>query len=132
MTSTAVEQDFTLSHLDALESEAVHIFREVAGEFEHTDWYEGPALLEFLETVPRDRRHRRARQGRRSRVRAAVTNDLGRITLRTAEPLALDDYADVGRTGAFLLVDPADGSTLTAGMAGLSRQDRCPAPSSPQ
>ncbi|MGW3132598.1 sulfate adenylyltransferase subunit CysD, partial [Streptomyces sp. NPDC001123] len=25
---------FTLSHLDALESEAVHIFREVAGEFE--------------------------------------------------------------------------------------------------
>ncbi|MDN3264934.1 sulfate adenylyltransferase small subunit, partial [Streptomyces sp. CSDS2] len=27
--------DFTLSHLDALESEAVHIFREVAGEFEN-------------------------------------------------------------------------------------------------
>ncbi|MER6464330.1 sulfate adenylyltransferase subunit CysD, partial [Streptomyces sp. NPDC001288] len=25
---------FALSHLDALESEAVHIFREVAGEFE--------------------------------------------------------------------------------------------------
>ncbi|MER5750511.1 phosphoadenosine phosphosulfate reductase family protein, partial [Streptomyces sp. NPDC002088] len=25
---------YTLSHLDALESEAVHIFREVAGEFE--------------------------------------------------------------------------------------------------
>ena len=28
------EQPFTLSHLDALEAEAVHIFREVAGEFE--------------------------------------------------------------------------------------------------
>ncbi|MFF4591218.1 sulfate adenylyltransferase small subunit, partial [Streptomyces sp. NPDC000345] len=26
---------FGLSHLDALESEAVHIFREVAGEFEN-------------------------------------------------------------------------------------------------
>jgi sulfate adenylyltransferase subunit 1 len=52
-----------------------------------------------------------------------TTNDLGRITLRTAEPLALDDYADVRRTGAFLLVDPADGSTLTAGMADLSAQD---------
>ncbi|MFE4992011.1 adenylyl-sulfate kinase [Streptomyces mirabilis] len=64
---------------------------------------------------------RDVKQGRRTRVRAAVTNDLGRITLRTAEPLALDDYADVGRTGAFLLVDPADGSTLTAGMADLSR-----------
>ncbi|MEU9107947.1 sulfate adenylyltransferase small subunit, partial [Streptomyces xanthophaeus] len=25
---------YALSHLDALESEAVHIFREVAGEFE--------------------------------------------------------------------------------------------------
>ncbi|NYI03264.1 sulfate adenylyltransferase subunit CysD [Allostreptomyces psammosilenae] len=28
------ENPYTLSHLDALESEAVHIFREVAGEFE--------------------------------------------------------------------------------------------------
>ncbi|GAA4040918.1 hypothetical protein GCM10022233_07020 [Streptomyces shaanxiensis] len=27
-------KQFALSHLDALESEAVHIFREVAGEFE--------------------------------------------------------------------------------------------------
>ncbi|MDQ1025519.1 sulfate adenylyltransferase subunit 1 [Streptomyces umbrinus] len=46
-------------------------------------------------------------------------NDLGRITLRTAEPLALDDYADSRRTGAFILVDPADGATLTAGMVDL-------------
>ncbi|MEU6611491.1 GTP-binding protein, partial [Streptomyces shenzhenensis] len=44
-------------------------------------------------------------------------NDLGRITLRTAEPLALDDYAVSRRTGAFILIDPADGATLTAGMA---------------
>ncbi|MPY45788.1 sulfate adenylyltransferase, partial [Streptomyces phyllanthi] len=51
---------------------------------------------------------------------ALAANDLGRITLRTAEPLALDDYADVRRTGAFILVDPADGATLTAGMADLS------------
>ncbi|MFB7991359.1 sulfate adenylyltransferase subunit 1 [Streptomyces sp. NPDC056002] len=49
-----------------------------------------------------------------------AANDLGRITLRTAEPLALDDYADVRRTGAFLLIDPEDGATLTAGMADLS------------
>ncbi|MEU1199219.1 sulfate adenylyltransferase small subunit, partial [Streptomyces sp. NPDC005813] len=28
------DRGFALSHLDALESEAVHIFREVAGEFE--------------------------------------------------------------------------------------------------
>ncbi|MDT0380452.1 sulfate adenylyltransferase small subunit, partial [Streptomyces sp. DSM 42041] len=39
MTSATVVSDdtdnpYALSHLDALESEAVHIFREVAGEFE--------------------------------------------------------------------------------------------------
>ena len=40
--------------------------------------------------------------------------------IRTAEPLALDAYADSRRTGSFLLIDPADGTTLTAGMAGES------------
>ncbi|MET9347309.1 sulfate adenylyltransferase small subunit, partial [Streptomyces termitum] len=30
----ATDSPFALSHLDSLESEAVHIFREVAGEFE--------------------------------------------------------------------------------------------------
>jgi sulfate adenylyltransferase subunit 1 len=45
-------------------------------------------------------------------------NDLGRVVLRTAEPLALDDYRSNRRTGSFLLIDQADGTTLTAGMAG--------------
>ncbi|MFL4907653.1 sulfate adenylyltransferase subunit 1 [Streptomyces sp. MMS24-I2-30] len=49
-----------------------------------------------------------------------TANDLGRITLRTAEPVALDDYAVSRRTGAFILIDPADGGTLTAGMARVS------------
>ncbi|NGO42953.1 sulfate adenylyltransferase [Streptomyces sp. YC419] len=48
-----------------------------------------------------------------------AANDLGHIRLRTAEPLALDDYAVSRRTGAFLLVDPEDGATLTAGMVEL-------------
>jgi sulfate adenylyltransferase subunit 1 len=47
-----------------------------------------------------------------------AVNDIGRIVLRTSEPLPLDAYADCRRTGSFLLIDPADGSTLTAGMAG--------------
>ncbi|WP_374230839.1 sulfate adenylyltransferase subunit 1 [Streptomyces sp. UNOC14_S4] len=47
-----------------------------------------------------------------------AANDIGRVVLRTAEPLALDAYADSRRTGSFLLIDPADGTTLTAGMAG--------------
>ncbi|MEU9043792.1 MULTISPECIES: GTP-binding protein [unclassified Kitasatospora] len=45
-------------------------------------------------------------------------NDIGHVKLRTAEPLALDSYSDNRRTGSFLLIDPADGTTLTAGMAG--------------
>ncbi|WP_406478567.1 sulfate adenylyltransferase subunit 1 [Streptomyces sp. NBC_01615] len=44
-------------------------------------------------------------------------NDIGRIVVRTAEPVALDGYAELRRTGSFLLIDPEDGSTLTAGMA---------------
>ncbi|WNE99746.1 GTP-binding protein [Streptomyces luomodiensis] len=46
-----------------------------------------------------------------------AANDIGRVVLRTAEPLAVDPYAASRRTGSFLLIDPADGSTLTAGMA---------------
>ncbi|MEE1838308.1 sulfate adenylyltransferase subunit 1 [Streptomyces sp. JV190] len=45
-------------------------------------------------------------------------NDIGRVVLRTTEPLALDDYATSRRTGSFVLIDPADGATLTAGMIG--------------
>ena len=50
---------------------------------------------------------------------ALHANDIGQITLRTAAPLPLDDYADHRRTGSFLLIDDADGATLTAGMAGV-------------
>ena len=49
-----------------------------------------------------------------------VANDIGRVRIRTAEPIALDAYADSRRTGSFLLIDPADGTTLTAGMAGAA------------
>ena len=47
---------------------------------------------------------------------ALSVNDLGHITLRTADPLLLDPYAASRRTGAFIVIDPADGATLTAGM----------------
>ncbi|MFE0423394.1 sulfate adenylyltransferase subunit 1 [Streptomyces sp. NPDC058953] len=49
-----------------------------------------------------------------------VANDIGLVKLRTAEPIALDSYAESRRTGSFLLIDPADGTTLAAGMAGDS------------
>ncbi|MBM7173549.1 50S ribosome-binding GTPase [Streptomyces sp. G44] len=47
-----------------------------------------------------------------------VANDIGRLVVRTAEPLPLDGYADCPETGSFLLIDPADGNTLAAGIAG--------------
>ncbi|MFR9795030.1 elongation factor 1-alpha C-terminal domain-related protein, partial [Streptomyces sp. MS06] len=52
-----------------------------------------------------------------------TVNGLGRIVLRTAEPLALDDYAVSRDTGAFILLDPADGTTLTAGMVRLGHRE---------
>jgi sulfate adenylyltransferase subunit 1 len=45
-------------------------------------------------------------------------NEIGRVRLRTAEPLPVDDYALVRRTGAFLIIDPVDGATLAAGLVG--------------
>ncbi|SDJ61714.1 sulfate adenylyltransferase subunit 1 [Streptomyces indicus] len=61
-----------------------------------------------------------------------VANDIGRVKVRTAEPLALDAYADSRRTGSFLLIDPADGTTLAAGMSGEAfAQGEEPAPSTP-
>ncbi|GHH57008.1 sulfate adenylyltransferase subunit 1 [Streptomyces candidus] len=53
-----------------------------------------------------------------------VANDVGRVVVRTAEPLALDAYARSRRTGSFLLIDPADGTTLAAGMVGAAFADR--------
>ncbi|MEV7213556.1 GTP-binding protein [Kitasatospora cineracea] len=55
---------------------------------------------------------------RRSGAEGLNVNDIGHLVLRTAEPLALDDYTDNRRTGSFVLIDPSDGTTLTAGMAG--------------
>ncbi|MEB8339204.1 sulfate adenylyltransferase subunit 1 [Streptomyces endophyticus] len=49
-----------------------------------------------------------------------VANDIGRVKVRLAEALAIDSYADSRRTGSFLLIDPSDGTTLAAGMAGES------------
>jgi bifunctional enzyme CysN/CysC len=43
-------------------------------------------------------------------------NDIGRITLRSARPLAVDAYADSRATGSFILVDEATNATVAAGM----------------
>ncbi|GAB3446059.1 GTP-binding protein [Phycicoccus ginsengisoli] len=44
-------------------------------------------------------------------------NAIGRVRIRLAEDVPVDDYRVLRRTGAFLLIDEADGATLAAGMA---------------
>ncbi|MET7680633.1 GTP-binding protein [Streptomyces sp. NPDC005423] len=55
-------------------------------------------------------------------------NDIGGVRIRTAEPLAVDDYVENRRTGSFLLIDPQDGATLTAGMVDVETDAAHPTP----
>nr|WP_042194278.1 GTP-binding protein [Kibdelosporangium sp. MJ126-NF4]CEL21213.1 Sulfate adenylyltransferase subunit 1 [Kibdelosporangium sp. MJ126-NF4]CTQ96221.1 Sulfate adenylyltransferase subunit 1 (EC 2.7.7.4) [Kibdelosporangium sp. MJ126-NF4] len=45
-------------------------------------------------------------------------NEIGQVRLRTADPLPIDDYTVNRRTGAFLVIDASDGTTLAAGLVG--------------
>ncbi|HEX5492984.1 MAG TPA: GTP-binding protein [Mycobacteriales bacterium] len=45
-----------------------------------------------------------------------VLNDVGRVTVRTSEPVVAEPYADCRATGALLLVDGHTGATMAAGM----------------
>jgi sulfate adenylyltransferase subunit 1 len=47
-------------------------------------------------------------------------NDIGKVRLALASPLPIDAYKEHRTTGAFILVDEADGWTLGAGMAGTT------------
>ncbi|MFI8962680.1 sulfate adenylyltransferase subunit 1 [Streptomyces sp. NPDC053493] len=51
-------------------------------------------------------------------------NDIGGVRILTAEPVAVDTYVDNRRTGSFLLIDPQDGATLSAGMVDASTDRR--------
>lgn len=43
-------------------------------------------------------------------------NQIGRVRLKTARPLAFDSYADERATGSFVLVDEASHGTVAAGL----------------
>jgi bifunctional enzyme CysN/CysC len=49
---------------------------------------------------------------------ALSLNDIGHVTLRTAQPLFADDYAENRATGSFVIVDEVTGATAGAGMIG--------------
>lgn len=45
-------------------------------------------------------------------------NDIGSVSIKVAAPIVAEEYALHRNTGAFLLIDPASGYTLAAGMVG--------------
>jgi sulfate adenylyltransferase subunit 1 len=47
-----------------------------------------------------------------------VINDIGRVSLRTADPLPADAYSRSRSTGSMLLIAPSTGETLAAGLIG--------------
>jgi sulfate adenylyltransferase large subunit len=47
-----------------------------------------------------------------------VTNDIGLVTLQTADWLVVDDYRDNRVTGSFVLIDEVSNATVAAGMVG--------------
>ncbi len=47
-----------------------------------------------------------------------ATNDIGLVTLQTADWLVVDDYRDNRVTGSFVLIDEVTNATVAAGMVG--------------
>jgi sulfate adenylyltransferase subunit 1 len=45
-------------------------------------------------------------------------NDIAQVTIRTADPVPVEPYRPGGAVGSLLVIDPADGTTLAAGMVG--------------
>jgi sulfate adenylyltransferase subunit 1 len=50
-------------------------------------------------------------------------NEIGRVLVRTAEPLPVDDYVHHRSNGSFLIIDEADGATLGACLVGDPLRD---------
>ncbi|RAV32316.1 sulfate adenylyltransferase subunit 1 [Corynebacterium heidelbergense] len=61
----------------------------------------------------------------RARIDAELeVNDMATVTITTAEPLPVEPYRRGGKVGSLLLIDPASGDTLTAGLVGEGAKPR--------
>jgi bifunctional enzyme CysN/CysC len=49
-------------------------------------------------------------------AQALRLNDIGRVSMRTTQPLFVDAYRDCRPTGSFILIDPATNNTVAGGM----------------
>src|SRR3712207_1864206 len=76
----------------------------------HTTRTTRAALTELIHRIDVDTLHRDE-----SATRLEL-NDIGRITVRTAEPIAFDPYRRNRVTGSFILIDEATNDTVAAGM----------------
>jgi len=56
-------------------------------------------------------------------VDAFDLNDIGRVSLRLGQPVAVEDYGRSRAGGSFVLIDPQSGGTLAAGMVRTERRD---------
>ncbi len=63
--------------------------------------------------LPPRRQHAAPRRPARSSL---GLNEIGRVTLRTPQPLLFDDYRRSRTTGSFILIDEATNATVAAGM----------------
>jgi sulfate adenylyltransferase subunit 1 len=52
---------------------------------------------------------------------ALSLNDIAQVTLRTVEKVPVESFRPGGAVGSLLIIDPADGTTLAAGMVGDRR-----------
>ncbi len=50
------------------------------------------------------------------RANGLALNEIGRVRLRTTQPMFADDYARNRTTGGFVLIDEATNRTVAAGM----------------
>ncbi len=76
----------------------------------HTTRTTRAELRELVHRIDVDTLHRD------EEARALGLNDVGRVTLRAAVPLAFDPYRRNRATGSFVLVDEASNDTVAAGM----------------
>ena len=75
--------------------------------------------------LPPRRQHPAPRQERNG----VELNELGRVTLRTQQPLLLDEYSRNSATGSFILIDPD--TNVTVGRRAWSATPRRPPPALP-
>ena len=82
-----------------------HTTREVRAQVVGVDWR---LDLSALERVPAE---------------SLAMNDIGRVRLRLAQPLAVDPYGENRDTGAFVVIDEATNETAAAGLGTMTPRD---------